>query len=98
MTEVLVPPYRTLDQKLVDNFYSLLSTYPNLEWISVDLEIADIAARARAHHNLRTPDALHAATAIREHATASITNDPVFARIPEFETVVLDRLLEKNPH
>ena len=90
MTEVLVPPYRNLDQKLLDNFYALLSTYPNLEWISVDLEVADIAAKVRAQHNLRTPDAIQAATAIHAGATLLITNDPVFSRIPDFAVLVLD--------
>lgn len=90
MTEVLVPPYRKFDQKLADNFYGLLSTYPNLEWIPVDLEIADLAARIRAQHSLRTPDAVHAATAVQARATAFLTNDPVFERIRNFDTLILD--------
>jgi predicted nucleic acid-binding protein len=90
MTEVLVQPYRNLNQKLLDNFYGLLSTYPNLEWISIDLEIADTAARVRAEHRLRTPDAIQAASAIHAGATLLLTNDPVFSRIPDFEAVVLD--------
>jgi predicted nucleic acid-binding protein len=93
MTELLVQPYRERNELLVDEFYGLLSTYPNLEWIAPDLEIADVAARIRAAHRLRTPDALQAATAIRTHATAFLTNDPVFERVEEFETAVLDRIL-----
>jgi predicted nucleic acid-binding protein len=90
LTEVLVPHYRNLDHQLVDNFYALLSTYPNLECISIDLEVADIAARVRAQHNLRTPDALHAAAALHAHATALVTNDPIFRRVREFASIVLD--------
>ena len=93
MTEILVPPYRNFDQKLIDNFYGLLSTYPNLKWISIDLAVADIAARVRAQHNLRTPDALQAATALHAHATAFITNDPVFRRVKGFAPIVLDDFL-----
>jgi len=93
MTELLVPSYRDHDERRVDEFYGLLSTYPNLRWIAPDLETADIAARVRATYRLRTPDALQAATAIQANATGFITNDPVFARIEELETVVLDRLL-----
>ena len=48
MTELLVPPYRESDEHRVDEFYGLLSTYPNLRWIAPDLEAADIAARLRA--------------------------------------------------
>ena len=58
MTELLVQPYRAADQQQADEFYVLLSTYPNLEWIAPNLEIADRAAKLRALHGLRTPDAL----------------------------------------
>ncbi|HUA15701.1 MAG TPA: PIN domain-containing protein [Verrucomicrobiae bacterium] len=90
MTEILIPHYRNSDQRLVDDFYAIFSTYPNLEWVPIGLEVADIAARVRAHYQLRTPDALHAAAALHAHATALITNDAVFRRVPGFESVVLD--------
>jgi predicted nucleic acid-binding protein len=93
MTELLVPSYRDYDEHRVDTFYGLLSTYPNLQWIAPDLEMADLAAKLRAVHRLRTPDALQAATAIRAQATGLITNDPVFGRIPEFETAILNQFL-----
>jgi len=93
MTELLVQPYRNSAQQKVDDFYGLLSTYPNLEWIPPDLEIADIAARLRAEHRLRTLDAIQAATAVRAEASALVTNGAVFARVKAFETLVLDDLL-----
>lgn len=93
MTELLVHPYRESDEQRVDEFYGLLSTYPNLEWIAPNLEIADLAARFRALHRLRTPDALQAATAAYTRVTALITNDAVFERVETFETLVLERLL-----
>jgi predicted nucleic acid-binding protein len=93
MTELLVQPYRDGDDERVDQFYGLLSTYPNLEWVAPDLEIADLAAQIRAKHRLRTPDALQAATAVRSQAAGLITNDPVFERVPGFETLVLDGLV-----
>jgi predicted nucleic acid-binding protein len=92
MTELLVQPYRESDDRRVDEFYGLLSTYPNLTWIAPSLEIADLAARFRALHRLRTPDALQAATAAHARATGLITNDAAFGRVEEFETLVLDRL------
>jgi len=93
MTELLVQPYRAKDQSRVDEFFGLLSTFPSLEWIAPNLEIADQAAQLRATHGLRTPDAVQAATAIHAASTGMVTNDPVFARVPGFETLVLDRLL-----
>jgi predicted nucleic acid-binding protein len=93
MTELLVQPYRAGDEQRVNEFYALLSTYPNLNWIAPDLEIADVAARIRATYGLRTPDSLQAATAVRSHVTGLVTNDPVFERVDLFETLVLDRIL-----
>ena len=93
MTELLVQPYRAADQQQADEFYVILSTYPNLEWIAPNLEIADRAAKLRALHGLRTPDALQAATAVHAGATGLVTNDPVFERAKDFETLLLDKLL-----
>ncbi len=93
MAELLVQPYRMPDDEQVNEFYALLSSYPNLDWIAPDLSIADTAARIRATHRLRTPDALQAATAVRSEVTGLVTNDAVFERVKEFETLVLDHLL-----
>lgn len=93
MTELLVQPYRDVNDSRVDSFYSLLSSYPHLEWIAPGLEIADLAAQIRALHRLRTPDALQAATAVNAHATAFVTNDPVFERVESFESLILDKFL-----
>jgi predicted nucleic acid-binding protein len=93
MTELLVGPYRGSDEVRVDEFYGLLSTYPNLDWIAPDLGVADLAARIRALHRMRTPDALQAATATHAGATGLITNDPVFKRVQTLEVLVLDHLL-----
>ena len=93
MTELLVQPYRSSGEQQAGEFYALLATYPNLDWIAPGLDIADIAARIRAVHRLRTPDALQAATAVHAQATGLVTNDPVFARVDAFETLVLGQLL-----
>jgi len=93
MTELLVLPYREGHEQRADDFYGLLSTYPNLDWIAPDLGIADLAARIRALCRLRTPDALQAATALHTLTTGLIANNPVFARLEGFETMVLDELI-----
>jgi len=93
MTELLVQPYRMSDFQQVNEFYALLSTYPNLDWVAPSLLVAGTAARIRAAHRLRTPDALQAATAIQSQATGLVTNDAVFERVKEIETLVLEHLL-----
>lgn len=93
LTELLVQPHRDHNQQQADEIYGLLSTFPNLAWVSPSLEIADTAARIRAEYGLRTPDALQAATAIRGSATALITNEDSFRRLAGVQVMVLDDLL-----
>ena len=92
MLELLVHPYRGSDIDSVNKFYALLSTYPGLQWVELTLSVADLAARLRAEHNLKTPDAIQAATAMVSHATGFITNDPIFRRMEAMEVLVLDEL------
>ena len=92
-SELLVQPYRDFGEQRAAEFYALLATYPNLEWIAPNLEIADIAARIRAAHRMRTPDAVQAATAVHGQVTGLVTNDPVFTRVEAFETLLLEHLL-----
>ena len=90
MTEILVHPYRHGGQNRARDYYSLLVSYPNLAWIPTDLRIADLAARLRADYRMRRPDAIQAATATVFWATGLVTNDRIFARVPDFETLVFD--------
>ena len=93
MMELLVQPYRLSDIDLVNKLYALLSTYPHLEWIEPTLEIADLVARLRAEYNLKTPDALQAATALACQATGFISNDTGFKRVGGLEALILDEML-----
>lgn len=96
MTELLVQPYRDRNQQRADEIYGLLSTFPNLAWIAPSLEIADAAARLRAKHGLRTPDALQAASALYTGATGLITNDVAFRRLSDLEVLLLDDLFQSR--
>lgn len=90
MTELLVQPYREQDVRRVDDCFGLLSRFPHLDWVAPDLAIADLATRIRAEYRLKTPDALQAATAISMKTTAFISNDPLFRRVKELDTLILD--------
>jgi predicted nucleic acid-binding protein len=90
MTELLVHPYRDQDLQRVNELASLLSTYPNLQWIPATLAIAVLAADIRANYRLATPDALQAATALHANATGLVTNDPIFKRVADLDVLLLD--------
>ncbi len=96
MTELLVQPIRESDEKLVGEFFLLLTRYPHLEWMPTTVPIAALAARFRATYRLRTPDALQAATAVYSAATGLITNDVSFRRLTEIQVLVLDAALQER--
>ena len=93
LLEVLVQPYRLRDDRIVNQFFALMSTYPGFTWLPVTLEIADRAAQLRADYRLQTPDAIQVATAIAAGAEGFLANDSVLRRVREIECVVLDDLL-----
>lgn len=90
LLEVLVQPYRLQNDSLVLKFYSLLTTYPGLSWVEMNINVADLAARLRAEHRLKTSDSIQAASAVISGATGFICNDGVFKRVKELECLILD--------
>jgi uncharacterized protein len=60
------------------------------------LSVWEHAAHLRAHTGLKTPVALHAATALDAASTLCITNDRDFRRVAGSPVVVLDDLLREE--
>jgi predicted nucleic acid-binding protein len=91
--EVLVGPLRKGDSALeidYENFF----VCPGIRLLPITPSILRAGARLRATlSSLRTPDALHAATASSCGATLLLTNDVAFRRAPVIPVVVLDDLL-----
>ncbi|MEA3413713.1 MAG: PIN domain-containing protein [Pseudomonadota bacterium] len=73
--ELLVPLYRAGDAQAAAGMTNRLLNFHNLEVISLTTEISREAARLRAVHGLRTPDAIHGATALVTQASGMLTND-----------------------
>jgi len=80
-TELLVRPYKTGNQNMVSGLISRLSNFRNLSVHPVDQQTSILAARLRAEYGLRTPDAIHAATALTAGADGIVTNDNHMKRI-----------------
>jgi len=81
LTELLVPTYRAGDTSQARKLANLLRNFHNLEMVPLTDEIAMEAARLRAMHGLRTPDAIHAATAMACKADGILTNDKRLRRM-----------------
>lgn len=73
--ELLVPLYRSGDSQAATSLANRLTNFRNMEVVTLTTEISMEAARLRAEYGLRTPDAIHGATAITGRATGILTND-----------------------
>jgi predicted nucleic acid-binding protein len=92
LIEVLVHPVREGRRDLAQQYRDVLLHAPNLMAIPVDGDIAEEAAKLRAHFKLRTPDAIQMATAIQSGASWFFTSDGTLPQIPGISMLVLKRL------
>ncbi len=92
LLEVLVRPFKTGDRQLEAGFRALLQRSSDVSLIAVTRPVLEQAARLRATVGLKTPDAIHAATALRAGAALFITNDAAFRRVPGLPVVTLGDL------
>jgi predicted nucleic acid-binding protein len=89
LLEVLVAPIRAGDMVLTNAYYQLFRSR-GIRLFSVSEPVLREAASLRATLRLRTPDAIHAATALIHRCTMFLTNDIVFRSVPGLPVVVLD--------
>ncbi|MBI4606214.1 MAG: PIN domain-containing protein [Planctomycetes bacterium] len=75
LTELLVKPFADGRLDRVAVLESFVATFPHLAVVPPSASIATQAARLRAAHGLRVPDALICATALAEKASAFLTDD-----------------------
>lgn len=90
--EVLTKPIQLADQKLIHDFQSVLAAR-ELRLLPITPSILERAATLRAVNRLKTPDAIHIATAIEHDATLFVTNDKRLRNSPLPNVVVLADLL-----
>ncbi|MFN6528497.1 type II toxin-antitoxin system VapC family toxin [Nostoc sp. ChiSLP03a] len=93
ITEVLVYPLRQGNTALAQQYCEILFNSQGLTVIEVFPDIAENAAQLRADYNLRTPDAIQMATAIRGGASFVKKNDARLPSLPALSVLVLDTLI-----
>ena len=95
LMEVLVKPVRTGDSALESRYRAAFADGA-IRLEPVLPEIVETGVRIRAATGMRTPDALHAATALSAGCTLFITNDAEFRRVEGLPVTVLHDLLEAD--
>jgi predicted nucleic acid-binding protein len=92
LTECLTKPIKDQLISLVQNYSVLFENTQGINVVPIDSTIGRRAAELRARYNLRTPDALHIATAIRTSCDAFLTNDFGIRRVTEIPILIPDEL------
>ncbi|RUR74872.1 type II toxin-antitoxin system VapC family toxin [Chlorogloeopsis fritschii PCC 9212] len=92
LMETLVLPLRNADTFLVDTYEQLLLS-ETIQLIPISQSILRQAANLRATTNLKTPDAIHAATALSISCNQFLTNDKGFRNVPGLPVVILSEVL-----
>jgi len=92
LTEVLTLPVKQGDRDLQIEYCDLLLHSANFSMLSVNAEIAELAAKLRAQYGLRTPDALQIAAAKIANCQAFLTNDKDLKIVSDVNVLVLDEL------
>ena len=89
LLEVLVKPILVGDVLLQTLFQGTLYGTPGFHCIPITRHTLEEGARLRATTGLKTPDAIHAATALIAGCSLFVTNDPDFRRVSGLPVVVL---------
>lgn len=92
LLEVLVVPLRNGDAETAQAYRDILLNSDAMTLMPVSPEVAERAAQLRARYTVRTPDALHLATALHAGATHFITNDTRLPALTNLQVITLDSL------
>jgi predicted nucleic acid-binding protein len=93
LMEILVKPKSDGLLQVARDYEYYLTTFPNLTFHEMGLDVARKASDLRATDRIKSPDAIQLATALLHGATAFITNDKIFQRVKGVEILILDKLL-----
>ena len=97
LCEVLTAPLRDGDAELAQEYRDILLNSANVKTIDVTPDVAERAAQIRADFGLRTPDAIQVATALREGASALLSNDIKLRSLPVIKVILLRDLMATAP-
>jgi predicted nucleic acid-binding protein len=93
LLEVLVKPLREGDRTTATLFRTILRQTPDVQMVPITQSILEEAATLRATLSLKTPDAIHAATALLYGCDLLVTNDSAFRRVANLTVTVLSEAI-----
>jgi predicted nucleic acid-binding protein len=93
LLEVLVKPLKVGDATTAATFRTVLRHSPDVQMLPITQTVLEKAASLRATMNLKTPDALHGATALLNGCALFVTNDTAFRRLSDLTVTVLSEIV-----
>ena len=93
LLEVLVKPLKVGDAATAARFRTVLQRSPDVRMLPITQSILEEAANLRATMSFKTPDALHAATALLHDCELFVSNDNAFRRISDLRVTVLSEIV-----
>ena len=94
LLEVLVKPLKVGDATTATLFRTVLKHTPDVQMLPITESVLEAAANLRATLGLKTPDAIHVATALLNNSTLFVTNDSAFRRVTDLNVTVLSELIK----
>jgi predicted nucleic acid-binding protein len=89
LIEILTGPKKKERHDLAARYRDIITTFPNLTIQGINERIVEHASDLRARYGIRTPDAIHLATAIDFGARTFFTNDRALKKVKEIVVELL---------
>ncbi|MEK7560831.1 MAG: type II toxin-antitoxin system VapC family toxin [Patescibacteria group bacterium] len=89
LIELLTGPKKRGQYDIASRYREIIGQFPHLSIRGLNERIVDLASTLRAEYGLRTPDAIHIATAIDGGAIAFVTNDRRLKKVKEIRIDLL---------
>jgi predicted nucleic acid-binding protein len=93
LLEVLVKPLKIGDLDVAKDFRTILRQSPEVQMMPIKQNVLEEAAKLRAATSLRTPDAIHVATALAHRCQLFLTNDKAFKQISTLPVMLLNDIV-----
>ena len=93
LLEVLVKPLKVGDTATAATFRAVLRHSPDVQMLPITQTVLEKAANLRATLDLKTPDAIHAATALLNGCVLFVTNDSTFRRLSDLTVTLLSEIV-----
>jgi predicted nucleic acid-binding protein len=93
--EVLTGVKKVGNREMILRYGHIFSEFPNLALHDADMRVMEKMSDLRAAYGLKTPDAIHVATALLHGAQAFVTNDAELKGVKELDVLVLEDYVER---